>query len=151
MRKLGVRRSARQLARSVGVTAAAAASIAMSEAGAADYEYGAELFQQHCAACHTHIARVWDKSGPNLNGLFGRRAGSAEYIHGYSDAITESNLTWDLGSLMAFITNPAGVVRGTNMVFRGLDDPTERADLLCYLRWATDPNRTGMPRDCEDL
>jgi len=118
---------------------------------AAEYERGYELFKQHCAGCHSHIASVWDKSGPNLNGLFGRRAGSADYIHGYSDAMKASNLTWDLGSLMAFITSPAGVVRGTNMVFRGLKDPTERTDLICYLRQATAPNRTSMPRDCDDL
>lgn len=118
---------------------------------AADYENGAALFRQHCAACHSHYAEVWDKSGPNLTGLFGRRAGSADYIHGYSDAMKAANLTWDLGSLMAFITSPAGVVRGTNMVFRGLEDPAERADLLCYLRQATDPNRTRMPGDCDDL
>jgi len=130
---------------------AAVAGIAMSGASAADFEHGAALFEQHCAACHTHIARVWDKSGPNLNGLFGRRAGTADYIHGYSDALRESNLLWDLGSLTAFITSPAGVVRGTNMVFRGLEDPTDRSDLICYLLQATDPNRVGMPRDCEDL
>jgi cytochrome c len=120
-------------------------------ASAADYERGFELFQQHCAACHSHNASIWDKSGPNLNGLFGRRAGSAEYIHGYSDAMKASGLTWNLGSLMAFVTSPAGIVRGTNMVFRGLQDATERADLLCYLRQATAPNKTRMPTNCDDL
>lgn len=133
---------------------AAASSLILGGTGAAwgaDFENGFELYKQHCAGCHTHIARIWDKSGPNLNGLFGRRAGAANYLHGYSEAMRESNLTWNLGSLMAFITSPAGVVRGTNMVFRGLDDPTERADLLCYLRQATDPQPTGMPSDCDDL
>jgi len=151
MRKLRRGLSARKLATRAGFAAAAVASIVTSGASAADYERGSELFQQYCAACHTHIARVWDKSGPNLNGLFGRRAGSADYIHGYSDAMKESNLTWDLGSLMAFITSPAGVIRGTNMVFRGFEDPATRADLLCYLRQATDSNTTSMPSDCEDL
>ena len=66
-------------------------------------------------------------------------------------AMKASNLTWDLGSLMAFITSPAEVVRGTNMVFRGLKDPQERSDLLCYLRQATAPNKTHMPADCDDL
>lgn len=130
---------------------AASLVLAAAPAAAADYEHGFELFQENCAACHTHIASVWDKSGPNLNGLFGRRAGSADYIHGYSDAMKASNLTWDLGALMAFITSPAGVVPGTNMVFRGLKDPAERADLLCYLRQVTAPNKTRMPADCEDL
>jgi cytochrome c len=144
-------RAAPTARRALALTVATLAGLAMGRAGAADYEHGFALFQQHCAACHSHIASVWDKSGPNLNGLFGRRAGSADYIHGYSDAMKASNLTWDLGSLMAFITSPAGVVRGTNMVFRGLEDPADRADLLCYLRQATAPNRTGMPADCDDL
>ena len=138
-------------ASNLGLGIAASWALAVPAANAADYENGFELFKRHCAGCHSHIARIWDKSGPNLNGLIGRRAGSADYIHGYSEAMASSGLTWDIGALMAFITSPAGVVPGTNMVFRGLDDPTERTDLLCYLRQATDPNRTRMPTDCDDL
>ena len=141
----------RGASRLAGLIGSVSLGLAALGASAAEYERGDALFQQHCAACHSHIADVWDKSGPNLNGLFGRRAGSADYIHGFSDAMKGSNLTWELGSLMAFITSPAGVVRGTNMVFRGLEDPGQRADLLCYLRQATAPNRTRMPSDCDDL
>jgi cytochrome c len=140
------------VSRVIGCVVACVASFGTTSAVAADVERGADLFEQHCAACHTHIATVRDKSGPNLSGLIGRRAGSADYIHGYSDAMKSTGLTWDLGTLMAFITSPAGVVRGTNMVFRGLSDVSERADLLCYLRQATnqgvaDPSLT----DCSDL
>jgi len=136
----------------IGFAVACVASLGVATAVAADIERGAQLFEQHCAACHTHITRVRDKSGPNLSGLIGRRAGSADYIHGYSEAMKAAGLTWDLGTLMAFITSPAGVVRGTNMVFRGLTDGSERADLLCYLRQATDQATAGSAMtDCADL
>jgi len=109
------------------------ASLLLVTGRAADIEHGEALFNEHCAACHTIIASVRDKSGPNLNGVFGREAGTEEYSGGYSEQMVASGVTWELGTLQAFVTSPALMVRGTKMVFRGLTDVDARLDLVCYL------------------
>jgi len=61
---------------------------------AADIKQGEELFKEHCAACHTVIESVRDKSGPNLNGVVGRNAGTENYGHGYTEEMMASGVTW---------------------------------------------------------
>jgi cytochrome c len=121
-------------ARSVTI---AIAGLMLVTGRAADIDHGQGLFNEHCSACHTIIAAVRDKSGPNLNGLFGRRAGTEDYSAGYSDEMAASGVTWDVATLQAFLNSPALMVRGTKMVFRGLPDFEARLDLACYLERTT--------------
>jgi cytochrome c len=94
---------------------------------------GAKLFQeQQCAGCHTFVADDFDKSGPNLHGVVGRKAGTANFS-GYSDALKKSDITWDGPALDRWITNPAAVAPGTTMPFAGLPDVAARGMLVCYL------------------
>ena len=94
---------------------------------------GAKLFQeQQCAGCHSLVPDDFDKSGPNLHGVIGRKAGAAKF-DGYSDALKQSGIVWDAQSLDRWITNPAGVAPGTTMPFAGLADVQERATLVCYV------------------
>ncbi len=104
---------------------------------AADIENGEALFNEHCAACHTVIESVRDKSGPNLNGVVGRKAGTEDYGHGYTEEMTAWGVTWGIATLQAFLNSPALVVRGTKMVFRGLPDAEARLDIACYLEQRT--------------
>lgn len=113
--------------------AALAGGLLLVTGRAADLERGEELFVGHCAACHTVIERVRDKSGPNLYGLFGRQAGTEEYSWGFSDELAASQITWQIPILEAFLIAPARMVRGTTMVYRGLADAAARRDLACYL------------------
>ena len=97
-----------------------ATSLFLVTGHAADIENGKALFEEHCAVCHTTIESVRDKSGPNLNDVVGRQAGTEEYLHGYSDELVSSRITWGVATIQAFINSPALMVRGTKMVFRGL-------------------------------
>jgi cytochrome c len=94
---------------------------------------GAKLFQeQQCAGCHTFVPDDLDKSGPNLHGVIGRKAGTENFA-GYSDALKKSGIAWDGPALDRWITNPAALAPGTTMPFAGLPDAQARGMLVCYL------------------
>ena len=42
--------------------------------------------------------------------------------------------TWDYETLSQFISDPAVLVPGTNMIFPGLQDEDQRVELIAYLR-----------------
>jgi cytochrome c len=115
------------------VLAASAFFPATVRAADCDLAAGAKLFQdQQCAGCHTFVPDDFDKSGPNLHGVVGRKAGTANF-GGYSDALKKTGITWDSAALDRWITNPAAVAPGTAMPFAGLPDAQARATLVCYL------------------
>ena len=63
----------------------------------------------------------------------GRAAGKAEGFI-YSAPLLESGIVWDEKSLDQWLQNPAAMVPGTTMVFPGIPDPVQRADLIAYIR-----------------
>lgn len=99
---------------------------------------GARLFQeQQCAGCHTYVPDDFDKSGPNIAGLFGRKAATANFPTGYSPALQKSGIVWNEDTLDRWLTSPAALVPGTAMPFAGLPDPSARKTLICFLREKT--------------
>lgn len=79
--------------------------------------------------------------GPQLNGIFGRAAGSTiDYKERYSEAMKKSGIVWAEQNLTKFINSPSRVVPGTNMRFWGVGDEMKIANLLAYLRsFPSDP------------
>jgi cytochrome c len=49
----------------------------------------------------------------------------------------EAGLVWNDQTLDQFLDNPTAFVPGTRMGYAGVKDPQERADLLAYLKQAT--------------
>lgn len=89
-----------------------------------------------CAACH---ALTPDRHGigPSLAGAYGRPAASATNYR-YSAELQGSGLVWDAATLDAFLKNPRAMVPGTKMVFSGLKDPAERAQVIAYIERYSD-------------
>ena len=74
--------------------------------------------------------------GPSLHGVFGRTAGTEEGFK-YSDAMKESGIVWSEETLDVYLTKPKDMVPGTRMAFPGLKDEQDRADIIAYLKEAT--------------
>ena len=104
-----------------------------------DAEKGAVVFKK-CAACHQIGKGAKNRVGPQLNGIFGRPAGSLEGAKFSKGMIRagDDGLIWIEETLDAYIENPKALVSKTRMNFRGIKDITERSDLLAYLRAFSD-------------
>ena len=93
--------------------------------------------------CSTSSARPairWTRAahnlvGPNLHGLFGRKAGSADYQ--YSDAMKKSGIVWDETTLAEYLKDPKGKVPGTKMTYIGLRQEQQQQDMIAFLEKAT--------------
>jgi len=97
---------------------------------------GERLFNQQCKACHAVEKGAASATGPNLHGLFGRKAGSGA---GYqsSDAMVKSGIVWDDKTLVEYLKDPKGRVPGTKMVYVGLKQETQQEDMVAFLKQAT--------------
>lgn len=112
----------------------ATAVMLVTPAAAGDAALGQKVFNK-CKACH-EAADVKNKVGPGLKGLFGRKAGSVEG-YAYSDAMKNSGITWDEGTLKSYLADPKAVVPGTKMSFAGLKKEEEIENIIEYLEEAT--------------
>jgi cytochrome c len=101
-------------------------------AAAVDVENGKAIFNR-CRACHQIGEGAKNMVGPELNGLFGRKAGSAPGFH-YSEANKSSGITWDEATFREYIKNPKGKIPNTKMVFVGIKDDQDIDDLIAYLK-----------------
>lgn len=107
-----------------------------SAAGAeGDAASGEKIFRK-CKACHTLAAEEKHKIGPNLHGLFERKSGAAEGFR-YSDAMKQAGIAWNEATLDKYLSSPKDAIPGNKMAFAGLKKPEERADVIAYLKGAT--------------
>jgi len=101
-------------------------------ASAQDAAAGEKVFMK-CRACHQVGETAKNGVGPQMNGLFGRKAGTVEGYN-YSDANKNSGLTWDEATFREYIKNPRAKIPGTKMVFAGLTNETEIDNIVAYLK-----------------
>ena len=108
-----------------------ASSAAATAALAQDAEAGKASFNK-CLACHAIGEGAKNKVGPELNGIDGRKSGTAP-DYNYSDANKNSGITWSKDQLLDYIKDPKAKIPGTKMVFPGIKNEKEAGDLWAYL------------------
>ena len=119
-------------ARRLGVWIAAGLVVLGSSAAlaAGDPAKGEKVFAK-CKICHSVEGK--NKIGPYLNGVVGRKAGTAEGYN-YSDAMKNSGIVWDEANLDKYLANPKGFVPHNKMAFIGLTKDQDREDVIAYLK-----------------
>lgn len=101
-------------------------------------EHGKQVFNQ-CKACHQVGPGAKATVGPEQNNLVGSVAGSRPGFK-YSTAMKEAGekgLVWNGENLDKFLENPKAMVPGTKMIFPGLKNAQDRADVIAYLKTQT--------------
>lgn len=96
-----------------------------------DAARGADLFKQNCAACHS-AEPGQNLVGPSLYSVVGRHSASGAGFS-YSNAMKSSGITWTQDQLMSYLKAPRRFIPGVKMMFPGLDDAADRANVIAYL------------------
>ena len=102
---------------------------------AADLDNGRRAFAR-CRSCHTITEGGSNMTGPNLYGVFGRQAGSHPGFN-YSAAMKEADFIWDGDRLDDWLESPRTFLKGNKMSFAGIPDPTDRRDVIAFLKVET--------------
>jgi cytochrome c len=98
---------------------------------AADPAAGQKIFKTQCGICHA-VEAGRNGIGPTLFGVVGRRSGSVPGFN-YTADHKKLDVTWDAATLDKYLANPRAMVPDTSMIYAGLKDDAERADLVAYL------------------
>ena len=96
-----------------------------------------KLVFRKCQACHS-LEPGKSGLGPSLAGVIGKKAGGVSNYN-YSTAMKGSNLTWDIATLDAYLSDPQKSVPGNKMPFPGLKTENERNAVIAYLAAGSSP------------
>jgi cytochrome c len=115
----------------LGALILAAFAFAASPAPAQDVNAGKTSFAK-CLACHSIGEGAKNKVGPELNGIDGRKSGTAP-DYSYSDANKNSGITWNEAQFKEYIVDPKAKIPGTKMAFAGIKKESEVNDVWAYI------------------
>src|SRR5476649_988868 len=97
---------------------------------------GERTCNQQCKACHTVEQGGPSAIGPNLHGLFGRKAGATAGFE-YSPALAKSGIVWDDKIMADYLKDPKARVPEGKMEYAGLKQQAQLDDMIAYLQKAT--------------
>ncbi len=114
------------------LVSAALITTSLGAAFAQDVQKGANVFRI-CMACHAIGPGATNRVGPVLNGLDGRKSGTAPGYN-YSDANKNSGITWNEATFKEYIKDPRAKIPGTKMIFPGIKNEQQVNDLWAYIK-----------------
>ncbi len=92
----------------------------------------AGLFANHCGICHTIERDGPPRQGPNLAGVFLRKAGTLPGFR-YSPGFAQAEFVWDDEHLDAWLADPQKLIPGAAMKYRQAD-PAIRSKIIAWLK-----------------
>jgi cytochrome c len=110
-------------------------AVGAAPAGAQDAVKGEAVFRR-CRACHAVGPGARNKTGPQLNGIVGRKAATAPGFN-YSEAMKEraaGGLVWTEANLNAYLQAPDAFLPKGVMAFAGIKDAGQLNDLIAFLK-----------------
>ena len=114
------------------IVAASAVALGLTNCAHAQDTIAGESSFKKCSVCHAIGEGATNKIGPELNGLDGRKSGSAP-DYSYSDANKNSGITWNEAQFKEYIKDPKAKVPGTKMIFPGIKNENEVNNLWAYI------------------
>ncbi len=105
---------------------------ALAASAQAQVDAGRRLFAR-CTNCHEVGPGARNGFGPQLNGIVGRKAGSAP-AYAYSPALKKAGFVWNEQNLVAFIRDSEKVVPGNKMRFLSFMSEKQAGEIVAYLR-----------------
>src|SRR3546814_3738134 len=96
---------------------AAPATVAATDSAAlpGDPARGRKVFFQ-CRTCHYPEKAYGNHNGPNLYGVFGRKAGTREGYERYSETMKNAGFVWTPKLLDFWLAHPDTFLPGSNMI-----------------------------------
>ncbi len=105
----------------------------------ADKGKGEAIFKK-CVSCHSVDKGGANKVGPNLYDIVDKSMASTAGFK-YSAALIEKSKSvpkWNYEALTSFLKKPSEYAKGTAMSFAGIEKAEDRANVIEYLRNASD-------------
>jgi cytochrome c len=90
-----------------------------------------------CSGCHNLREGQGTRVGPVLWDIVGREIAGIDTFR-YSPAMKSLSGTWTYEALNEYIANPKAYVPGTSMLFEGVADVGQRANIIAFLRQLSD-------------
>ncbi len=122
-----------QMAAAEAAPAAAEAAPVMAASFDAALAAEGESAFRKCKSCHQVGDGAKNRTGPQLNGVYGRAIGGVDGFR-YSSTMANMGGEWNTETLTAFLADPRGYVKGTKMAFAGLKSDAELAAMVEYLK-----------------
>jgi cytochrome c len=109
-----------------------------SHAQAQSLSAGEIVFVRECSSCHQIGMGAQHRIGPQLNHLFGRKAGGLSDYTKYSDALLKADFIWTPEKFRSFIKDPKKIIAGSMQIYDGLSNDRDIDYLIDFLQSKND-------------
>lgn len=90
-----------------------------------------------CRTCHYAQEFMGHNNGPNLHRIFGKVVGKQHEFSYYSEVFKKADVVWTPELLYLWLADPKAIFPGSSMMSLGVPDPQKRADLIAFLKVAS--------------